>query len=146
MRLTDEMRAMRESGASYEKIAQRVGVAKSTVQGAFGVRKRRGKAPTADSSPSPNQALRDTLSLSDVLAGYDSVGKVLELVREIPTGRLRKDESLRAELGIGEKKWSAVRNSIRVSGYVYQLPNKEYVWGSKATIAGIPAKLRELLA
>jgi len=138
MQLTDEMTKMRKDGASFAEIAKRVGVAKSTVQKAFS---HNCKSPSQDSKSDG-----DTLAVADVLAGYDAVGKVLALVKEIPAGRLRKDDSLKTEIGVGSERWRAIRGSMRVSGYVYQLPNKEYVWGSKSTIAGIPARLRELLA
>ena len=133
--------AVRQYG-SQRKASAALAVSRKTLRAALA-----GAAVAASAGRAPASAAgEDTVAVSDVLAGYDAVGKVLALVKEIPAGRIRKDDSIRSELGMSRDRWRAVRSSIRVSGHVYQLPSKEYVWGSKQTIAGIPAKLRELLA
>ena len=47
MKATDEMKRMRAQGMSYQAIADKAGVAKSTVQEAMGARKRNRNAPLA---------------------------------------------------------------------------------------------------
>ena len=103
----------------------------------------------AASTPAPRRARpvakSDCIVLDDILDQYDIIGRVLSVIEEIPDGHVRPDESIRTELGIGESKWRAVRNSTRVSGHVIQLPDRVWVWGSIRTISEIPSRLRELL-
>jgi hypothetical protein len=67
MRLTEEMVKMREDGTSYAKIAKKFGVAKSTIQEAFGARTR-GDRPIPVKEPIKPRAGR---SLSDFRNQYD---------------------------------------------------------------------------
>ena len=87
----------------------------------------------------------NSVPVADVLREFDVVGKTIALARAIPAGRVKSDETMRFEIGVGVERWRSVRNSARVAGYVYQLPDKSWVWGSKQTIASLPGRLRDML-
>lgn len=90
------------------------------------------------------EASASCLTVDSVLSQFDTVGRLLRLVCAIPSGSLRPDESLRSELSLGSDRWRRVSGSARLAGHWASLPDKSRVWGSKATIASVVAKLKEL--
>lgn len=85
------------------------------------------------------------LSVAAVLASHDLVGRAVAIVGDIPAGKLRPDEQVRRELGVGHDRWKIVRGSARLSGHWLLLPDRTCVWGRKATIADVAERMKELL-
>lgn len=94
MKLTNEMKQMRKNGLSYAKIAEKYGVAKSTMQEAFGVRKRDGKLP--DTKPEVDNTKNIGRSLSEFRKTYDKnliiPGKIKEALSKIKNAWLYENE------------------------------------------------------
>jgi hypothetical protein len=135
--------ALKAANGSVRAAAQALGVARSTLQGrmkaagiaAVSVVRKTGPL---DASPS------NLLTVDAVVAPHDSVARALDAVRAIPAGRLLPDDALRREVGVGNDRWRSVRGSARLAGFWYALPDRALVWGQKATIAALAAKMKEV--
>jgi hypothetical protein len=91
-------------------------------------------------------AASDTLlSVDAAIAPHDIVGSALKIVEAIPAGQVKPDIVVRRELNVSEERWRRARGSIRLSGFSYQMPDKAFVWGRKATITTLSARMKEIL-
>jgi hypothetical protein len=85
------------------------------------------------------------ISMEDILKPHDTVGKVIDILSTIPSGKFIQDETLRREVGVGNSRWRFVRGSARLAGYWYQCPDKSLVWsGDKNSIQRLAERMKEL--
>lgn len=86
-----------------------------------------------------------TFSIESAIQPHDKVALVLGIVKGIPAGQLMADDTVRKEIGVGGDRWRAIRGSTRLSGLWYKMPDGTLVWGQKATVAQVEARIREVL-
>ena len=133
MQLTAEMKKMRESGMSYEKIASKMGVSKSTIQEAFGVRKRgRKQEPKAAS-----------LTLDALLGKYSPVERILRAIEALPDGEYKADDDMRELAGLTRSTWDRSKTCEKVKKSRVRVPDGSYVWGKAKDAAVLRRKLLE---
>lgn len=128
-----EAAALVKKHGNKEAAARASGVSARTIGRALG-----GKAMAVPVSAA-------TVSLADIIRPHDMVGKAVAAVAGVPAGRLMTDEALRREVGVGDGRWRSVRGSARLSGHWYAMPDKSLVWGNKATITALSAKMKEIV-
>ena len=140
MQLTPAMRKMRDDGASYDAIAEKVGAARSTVRAAFANEGAVDAIPIKKTSP----AIR-TVSLDSAIARVDSVGVVISTIGGIERGQFAIDDDLRICTGLSRDRWRTVRGSARLNEYWHTMQDKTMLWGHKGDITKLAEREKELL-
>jgi hypothetical protein len=136
--------ALKAANGNATAAAKALGVARSTLHGRMRVLGVRAVQVVRKAGPMDEASASSLLTVDAVVAPHDSVARALDAVRAIPAGRLLPDDALRREVGVGNDRWRSVRGSARLAGFWYALPDRALVWGQKATIAALAAKMKEV--
>ena len=102
------------------------------------------KTTAANSGLTPDALRRRTVSMADIIKPHDKVGRVLEIIAEIPSGEFIDDETIRKEVSVSRDRWRSVRGSTRLAGHWYQMPDKSTVWGARDDIDSLDERIREI--
>jgi len=139
VKVTDAMTKMRAGGASYQAIANAAGVSKSTVQEAFGARKRKKALPPPAKATEPKRAGR---SLAEFRATYDKdtivPGKIKAALKILDVWEFEAQFARLA--GVSLSDLGNYRDQF--SGYVVALKESRRAW---ARTTGIAKAMREMI-
>jgi transposase len=123
---------LRAGGASYQAIANKVGVSKSTVQEAFGVRKRGKALPSPAKAAEPKRAGR---SLAEFRATYDKdtivPGKIRAALKVLDVWQYEAQFAKLA--GVSLSDLGNYRDKF--AGYVVALRESRRAWAKTTAIA-----------
>jgi len=140
MKLTPEIKSMRDSGMSYQQIADELGVAKSTVTRIFSPRKPSGAAAPVSAKPKPEAGR----SLKDFAQKYDKdiivPRRIKDALKTMPDW-LYESEFVR-HAGISQTDCSSFRDQFAEHVVVIKRDGRK-VWAKTATVA---EQLREMVA
>jgi hypothetical protein len=130
MKATAEMRLMRAKGMSYAAIAAHAGVAKSTVQEAFGARKRGERV--ADAKPKTDALAGRTLS--DFRKEHDQTWKIRDGLKRLFGGQvIMTDAEFREAVNGNPSRWRAAADQTEFKEHRYRVGG-ELLWASRETI------------
>lgn len=129
MKITKEMQEWRAAGMSLQKIADRLGCGKTSVQRAF-ARSGRVSAPKPPAAPSSVKVR----NLTDFRREHDQAWKIRDgLKRLFAGGVYMTDAEFRDAVSANPSRWRHAADSSEFSEYRYRV-HGEVLWASKETI------------
>jgi len=141
MKVTDEMRKLRDDGASYRAIAQHVGKSYTAVQEAFADDAKPAKAAAA--KPQAQQKT-GALTMAKILAQFNTTDKIIDVINSLPADEFKRAAELVHAAGITSTAWDKAKKHDKIKACQVRLPDGSYVYGKRKDADALRKQLMEV--